>query len=94
MTFSASESGATFECRLDGGAWTACTSPKTYTGLSLAQHTVDVRATDAAGNVDALARQRQLDVDRPPGRRLGRWLGRRIRFRRIRFRFGQPRRRR
>ena len=52
-SFSASESGATFECRLDGGAWAACTSPKTYTGLSLAQHTVDVRATDAAGNVDA-----------------------------------------
>jgi hypothetical protein len=53
VTFSASESGATFECRLDGGAWAACASPKTYTGLSLAQHTVDVRATDVAGNVDA-----------------------------------------
>jgi hypothetical protein len=52
VAFSA-ESGATFECRLDGGAWAACTSPKTYTGLGLAQHTVNVRATDAAGNVDA-----------------------------------------
>ncbi|MGZ4651287.1 MAG: Ig-like domain-containing protein [Kineosporiaceae bacterium] len=52
VAFSASESGATFECRLDGGAWAACTSPKDYTGLSLAEHTVDVRATDAAGNVD------------------------------------------
>ncbi|HEX6698021.1 MAG TPA: Ig-like domain-containing protein [Solirubrobacteraceae bacterium] len=52
VAFSAGESGATFECRLDGGAWAACTSPKTYSGLSLAQHTADVRATDAAGNVD------------------------------------------
>jgi hypothetical protein len=51
VAFSA-ESGATYECRLDGGAWAACTSPKTYTGLGLAQHTVNVRATDAAGNVD------------------------------------------
>ena len=75
VSFSASESGATFECRLDGGAWAACTSPKTYTGLSLAQHTVDVRATDAAGNVDALAGERRLDVDRPPGRRFGRGSG-------------------
>jgi hypothetical protein len=50
--FAASES-ATFACSLDGGAWVACTSPNTYWGLAKGWHTVQVRATDAAGNVDS-----------------------------------------
>jgi hypothetical protein len=42
----------TFQCRLDGAAWAACTSPASYTGLALLGHTFDVRAIDAAGNAD------------------------------------------
>jgi hypothetical protein len=52
MGFSSSESGSTFACQLDGSAWGACSSPKSYSGLSAGTHTFSVRATDAAGNVD------------------------------------------
>ena len=53
FTFSASEIGSTFECRLDSGSWTPCTSPHTYTDLALGSHIFEVRARDSAGNTDA-----------------------------------------
>jgi hypothetical protein len=51
FTFSSSEPGS-FECSLDGAPFTACASPQDYTGLSSGSHVFEVRATDAAGNVD------------------------------------------
>jgi hypothetical protein len=50
--FASSEDGSSFECSLDGGAFSACASPhqvKVKTG----KHTFAVRAKDAAGNIDA-----------------------------------------
>lgn len=46
------EPGALAECRLDGGAWQPCGSPRRIEGLSRSPHTFSVRGTDAAGNVE------------------------------------------
>jgi|GEM_PF-3162244 len=51
--FIASESGSSFECAVDGAAFTLCTSPQTYTGLAVGIHTFSVRATDSGGDTDA-----------------------------------------
>lgn len=40
----------TATCKLDGGSYSACTSPVTWTGLGAGPHTVSIEATDAAGN--------------------------------------------
>jgi chitodextrinase len=51
--FTSSERGSSFECSLDGAAYAACTSPTSYAGLGLGEHSFAVRATDPAGNIDA-----------------------------------------
>ncbi|HSK72136.1 MAG TPA: Ig-like domain-containing protein, partial [Pyrinomonadaceae bacterium] len=50
--FTSNETGSTFQCKLDLGAFESCTSPKQYTGLSEGSHTFEVKATDALGNVE------------------------------------------
>jgi len=64
FTFSG-ESGATFTCRLDGAAFTACSSPKLYSALADGAHTFDVKAADAAGNVSSPATYGWL-ISAPP----------------------------
>jgi hypothetical protein len=65
FAFSASEPQVTFSCRLDGGAWQACTSPRVVQGLALGSHTFAARGTDKAGNVGAAA-SRSWTVTPPP----------------------------
>jgi hypothetical protein len=53
FVLSSTEAGATFQARLDGGAFQVVTSPYNVTALADGSHTVTVRSVDAAGNVDA-----------------------------------------
>ncbi len=53
FTFSSGDNDlAGFECQLDGGGFSSCTSPQNYGGLSGGSHTFEVRAVDTAGNND------------------------------------------
>ena len=63
-----SETGATFQCKLDGpgattGSYAACTSPKAYGPLGDGVYTFSVRATDGVGNTDVTPATRGFTVD-------------------------------
>jgi MYXO-CTERM domain-containing protein len=53
FVFASTEVGSTFECRIDGAAFATCAANYTTPSLAVGSHTLDVRATDPAGNVDA-----------------------------------------
>src|SRR5262249_16153370 len=48
FTFSSTDPGASYECSLDGGSFSSCVSPTSYTGLGDGGHIFAVNATDAA----------------------------------------------
>jgi subtilisin family serine protease len=60
--FRSNEAGSTFQCKLDSGAWKPCSSPKTFRNLARRQHTFQVRARDAAGNVDSTPAKRTWTI--------------------------------
>lgn len=63
FAFSSPDDSATFECKLDDGAFAACTSPHTTGTLAESAHSFSVRAVDAAGNVDATPESVTFSVD-------------------------------
>src|SRR5207245_2574961 len=50
-----SDPGATFHCPLDGAVVAAGTSPHVYSGIADGSHTLQVKATDGAGNTGPVA---------------------------------------
>jgi hypothetical protein len=65
FTFSASEAGTVYECRFGFGLFEPCTSPRSYSGLGGGLHSFEVRARDAAGNLDATPASRTWLVSLP-----------------------------
>ncbi len=63
FSFTANETGSTFECNLDAGGWSACSSPQSYTNLSEGSHAFEVRATDVAVNTDFSPASYSWNVD-------------------------------
>lgn len=66
FAFTASESGSGFECSIDGGAYGACSSPKTYSTMASGAHIFRVRAVDPVGNQDGTPAERSFTVVPPP----------------------------
>ena len=53
FTFAASKLVQGFQCALDGGSFTSCSSPKAHSGLTNGQHTFRVRAISQGGTATA-----------------------------------------
>lgn len=66
FAFGANEAASSFECRLEGGSWGACSSPVSYSGLAEGSHSFEVQAVDKAGNTDASPALFAWSVDLTP----------------------------
>jgi len=62
FTFTSPEGGG-FQCRLDGGEWTGCSSPQSYGGLADGPHSFEVRALNKPGHPDPTPAARAFSVD-------------------------------
>jgi Tol biopolymer transport system component len=61
FTFHSDDASATFQCKVDGGTFTSCISPKTLAHLADGTHTVQVRAHNSVG-FDATPASRSFTV--------------------------------
>jgi len=62
FSFSSTEAGSTFQCNV-GAVFTSCASPEVFGPLADGVRTIQVRATDAAGNADPTPATRTFTVD-------------------------------
>ena len=66
FSFNGSGSPSSFECSMDGGGYSSCSSPHTPGSLGNGPHTFRVRAKDPAGNVDPTPAARSFTVTGAP----------------------------
>ena len=65
FAFSANETGSTFACKLDDGAFATCTGTGSYSGLAEGSHTFQLQATDPAGNTSSISFSWTVDTTPP-----------------------------
>jgi hypothetical protein len=51
-----------FQCKLDTGTWTTCSSPRSYAALRPGSHTIQVRAIDSRGKTDPTPGKRAFSL--------------------------------
>ena len=66
FSFTDSQSGVAFQCKLDAAAFAACSSPKGYTGLAAGSHTFQVQASAAGKTSSATSFTWTVDLTAPP----------------------------
>ncbi len=64
-TFTFTVSDGTIQCKVDSGAFAACSSPATFAGLAVCSHTFTVQSTDTAGNVGSASQTWTIDTTPP-----------------------------
>jgi hypothetical protein len=87
--FKANDKDATFECRVDAGAYVSCASPATTTPLPDGPHTFTVRAADEVFNVESPPATRSFTVDTVnPNAKLTKKPAKHFFKQRVKFKFG------
>jgi hypothetical protein len=68
FAFISSKARSKFQCKLDDGVYSACTSTKSYEGLLEGSHTFSVKVSDAIGNTDLTPASYTWTIDLTPPR--------------------------
>jgi len=66
FSYSSSKPGSTFQCQLDGGAYTACSGTTSYQGLAPGIHIFTVKATDAGNHIETNPASFAWTIDTTP----------------------------